>query len=174
MTARPPILVEMAALVAARIHAAMPELAECRAISGRLDLEEIKAISVRTPAVLVSRLGAAQGQALAGPHQVFRARMVAFVLTKDTLGLDRDAAASGIAQALCQLLPEARFGRGDLGPAEQIAEEPLVTASTRKAGLALTAVTWAQDIALAPLPEGVIVQPRVYVGGVELTPGGAA
>lgn len=159
-------------IVAARIHAALPDLVTCKGIVGRLDLDEVQAKGFATPAVLVSRLRLDQGRDLAGPHRVYRVVMAAFVLTKDTLGLPRDMAATNIAQVILQLLPDARFGRGDIGPVERIAEEPIVTPAIRKAGVALTAITWEQDVSLTPLPEVPEISPEVYVGGERI--GGGA
>jgi hypothetical protein len=70
-----------------------------------------------------------------------------------------------------QLLPCCRFGRADIGPVERIAEEPIVTPAIRKSGIALTAITWEQDVALEDLPVVSEINPRVYVGGEEI--GGA-
>jgi hypothetical protein len=150
-------------IVAGQIHATLPALATCTGIVGRLDMEEVAAKGWKTPAVLVSRLRLDQQNALAGPLYTYRATMAAFVLTKDELGLPRDEAACAIAQAILQLLPDARFARADIGPAERIAEEPIVTPAIRKAGVALSAVTWEQDITLQPLPEATPITPDLYV-----------
>lgn len=150
-------------IVAGQIHAALPALATCKGIVGRLDMDEVAAKGWKTPAVLVSRLRLDQARPLAGPLYVYRVTMAAFVLTKDELGLLRDVAATNIAQAVLQLLPDARFDRDDIGPAERIAEEPIVTPAIRKAGVALTAITWEQDISLRALPPDVIMAPELYV-----------
>ncbi len=78
--------------------------------------------------------------------------LAAFVLTKDVLGLPRDGAATIVAQTVVQLLPDCRFGRGDIGPAERISEEPIVSEAVRKAAVSLAAVTWEQDVTLDQLP----------------------
>jgi hypothetical protein len=153
----------MPEIVAAQIRAALPELVTCKGIVGRLDLDEVQAKGFATPAVLVSRLRLDQARDLAGPHRVYRVFMAAFVLAKDTLGLPRDTAATNIAQVIIQLLPDARFGRSDIGPAERIAEEPIVTSAIRKAGVALTAITWEQDVSLAALPVAPEISPELYV-----------
>lgn len=154
---------ELPDIVAGKIRAVLPDLATCRGIVGRLDLDEVQRSAFPTPAVLVSRLRLDAGRDLAGPQHVYRVVMAAFVLTKDTLGLPRDVAATNIAQVILQLLPDARFGRADIGPAERIAEEPIVTPAIRKAGVGLTAITWEQDITLEPLPVAPVIAPQVYV-----------
>lgn len=165
-------LSDLPEIVAARIRAVLPELATCAGIVGRLDLDEVQRSAYATPAVLVSRLRLDQAVSLAGPHHVYRAVMAAFVLTKNTLGLSRETAATNIAQVILQVLPDARFGRADIGPARNIAEEPLVTPAIRKAGVAISAITWEQEVALLPLPPTLAITPRVYVGDEEI--GGAA
>ncbi len=165
-------LSELPEIVAARIRAVLPDLATCKGIVGRLDLDEVQRAAYATPAVLVSRLRLDQAVALSGPHQVYSVVMAAFVLTKDTLGLPRDTAATNIAQVILQLLPDTRFGRAGIGPAKRIAEEPLVTQAIRKSGVAISAITWEQEVALQPLPEAPAITPSVYVGGEEI--GGVA
>lgn len=149
--------------IAGHISAALPQLATCEGIVGRLDIEDIAAKGWKTPAVLVSRIRLDQQRPLAGPHYVYRVYMVAFVLTKNTLETMRDDAATNIAQVILQMLPDARFARDDIGPAERIAEEPIVTAALRKAGVALSAITWEQDVSLTALPPDVIIAPELYV-----------
>lgn len=161
MTALP--LSEMPGIIAAKIYDALPALATCEGMVGRLDLDEIKRSGFKTPAVLVSRIRLDQARALAGPHHVYRAVCAAFVVTKDTLGTARDVAATNIAQVILQLLPDATFGRSDIGPAERIAEEPLVTPEIRKSGMSIIAITWEQDVSLTPLPDGSALPIELYV-----------
>jgi hypothetical protein len=138
-------------------------LATCKGIVGRLDLDEVKRSGYPTPAVLVSRLRLDQARTYAGPHHTYRIVCAAFVLTKSRLGDERDAAATNIAQTILQLLPDATFGRSDIGPAERIAEEPIVTPAIRQSGISITAITWEQDVSLAPLPDDVVVPIELYV-----------
>jgi len=163
MTALP--LADLPLIVAEKIKVALPHLSTCKGITGRLDLAEVQRNAFPTPAVLVSRIRLDQGIDLAGPHRVYRVMMAAFVLTKDAMGLPRDTAATNIAQVIIQLLPDCRFGRADIGPAERIAEEPIVTQDIRKAGIALTTITWEQDVSLDALPEAVSLPLELYVQG---------
>lgn len=161
MTALP--LSELPEIVATRIKAVLPDLATCKGITGRLDLDEVQRNAFATPAVLVSRIRIDHARTLGGPHRVYRVMMAAFVLTKDTLGLPRDVAATNIAQVIMQLLPDCRFGRAEFGPAEKISEEPIATTAVRKAGIGLSAITWEQDLALDPLPENQPMPVELYV-----------
>ena len=53
----------------------------------------------------------------------------------------------------------------DIGPAERISEEPIVTDAIRKAGVALSAVTWEQSVALSELPPQATLPLELYVQG---------
>ena len=155
--------------VASVIHAALPGLRECRGIAGRLNVEQIRQLGIRVPAVLVSRLRARQDQTYAGPHRTYRLQMAAFILCKDELGLQRDLAAANIAQALLSLVPDNQWGLpDDKMPAESVAEEPLVSVESNRTGLALTAITWDQVVALTPFPTPEPVAPELYLGQAPL------
>lgn len=160
----PDLLGTLPATIASVIHAALPGLRECRAIAGRLNVEQIRQLGIKTPAVLVSRLRARQDKTYAGPHHSFRMQLVAFILCKDELGLQRDLAAANIAQVLMTLIPENQWGLfDDVAPAEGIAEEPLVSIESNKQGLALTAVTWEQVVSVSPFPSPEPISPMLYL-----------
>lgn len=53
-------------------------------------------------------------------------------------------------------------------PAEAVTEEPLVSADSDGLGMALTAVTWEQVIALSPLPTPEALRPALYLGQAPL------
>ncbi|PTE14243.1 hypothetical protein C5F48_24555, partial [Cereibacter changlensis JA139] len=91
---RPDLLAALPGIVAQAIRVVLPGLRECRGMAGRLDVAALKARGIAAPAVLVTRLGCQQDAIYAGPHPTFRLRMAAFILCKDELGLDRDAAAA--------------------------------------------------------------------------------
>lgn len=165
LVTQPDLLGTLPATVAAVIHATLPGLRECRGIAGRLNVEQIKQLGIKAPAVLVSRLRSRQDKTYAGPHRTFRMQMAAFILCKDELGLQRDLAAANIAQILLNLIPDQQWGLpDDLMPAEAVSEEPLVSVEANKQGLALTAVLWEQVAALAPFPGHEPISPEVYLG----------
>ncbi|MTH36031.1 hypothetical protein GL279_15625 [Paracoccus limosus] len=149
----PDLLGRLPETVAALIQDALPDLRECRGIAGRLNVEQIRQLGIKTPAVLVSRLRARQDKTYAGPHHTFRLQMAAFILCKDELGLPRDLAAANISQVLLGLIPDQQWGLiDDAMPAEAVAEESLVSIEANKQGPALTAITWDQVLAVAPFP----------------------
>lgn len=151
--------------IAAAIRQALPRLRACHGIAGRLNVDQIRHLGIKTPAVLVSRLRCRQDKTFAGPHHTYRLQMAAFILCKDELGLQRDLAAANIAQVLLGLIPENQWSVPDhVHPAEAVAEEPLVSIEANKQGLALTAVTWDQVVALSPFPQIEPISPEVYLG----------
>lgn len=159
------LLATLADTMAARIHVALPDLRDCRGMAGRYDLDQIKNRGVACPAVLVSRLRISQDLTVAAPHFLWQVQMVAFILTRDELGLPRDLAAANIAQVLLGLIPDQVWGLGnDLGGAFNVGEEPLITASAEKQALSLSAVTWTQPLSLSGLPVAPAIVPELYLG----------
>jgi hypothetical protein len=45
-----------------------------------------------------------------------------------------------------------------------VAEEPILSIGTEKQAVALSAVTWSQQVALRGLPEALTVTPELYLG----------
>ena len=165
MTApRSDLLAALPGCAADSIRAVLPQLRDCRGIAGRLNLDEIKRRGINAPAVLVSRLGARQSQAYAGPLQVFRVNMAAFVVTRDAVGLAREDAAQAITGTLLRLIPENTWRQIGVGPAEKVAEQALATTDTEKNAISLWAVTWEQDVTLQGPPEPDEIVPELYLG----------
>lgn len=159
------LLGTLPAAVAEVVHAALPGLRDCRGMAGRLNVDQVRQMGIKTPAVLISRLRARQDATFGGPHRTFRLQMAAFILCKDELGLQRDLAAANIAQVLLNLIPDHQWGLIDHAmPAETVAEEPLVSIEANKQGLALTAITWDQVVALSPFPAPEPITPELYLG----------
>ncbi len=159
------LLARLPEIIAARIRVVLPGLRDCRGMAGRFDLDQLKQRGVAAPAVLVSRLRIRQDQTVAGPLYLWQVQMVAFILTREELGLPRDVAAANIAQVLLRLIPDQVWGRpGDLGAAFDVAEEPLITAGSEKQALSLSAVTWTQPISLAGMPVAPAIVPELYLG----------
>jgi len=151
-------------LVADQVLIALPALATCRGFAGRFDLAALKRLSLKAPAVLVSRTGARQAEVYSGPHAMFELDMVAFVVTKDAMGLPRDEAAASITSVLLRLIPEKTWGQIGVGAAQRVREQPLVTEASETAQVSLWAVTWMQPVALAGYP---LTNPQpidLYVG----------
>jgi len=141
---RDDLLAALPDVVATQVAARIPDLAECRGIAGRFSVGELRKQSIRHPAVLIAHLGARQEQDWTGPHHGFLLDMAAFVITKDRLGLPRDAAAANIGQVLLSMIPDNSWGESALGQARAVRLQSLVTPETRDAATSLWAVTWSQ------------------------------
>lgn len=150
--------------IAAKLHALLPGLRQCEGMEGRFDLDELKTVTARAPAVLVARLGSSMPRPLAGPHWHYHLRMAAFVVTKDALDLKRDLAAGAICQALLQRIPGATWGLPDCGEARDVADQSLSGSALKAKGIALWAVTWTQPVVLEQLPEQILIPVQLYVG----------
>lgn len=61
--------------IAAAIRQALPRLRACHGIAGRLNVDQIRQLGIKTPAVLVSRLRCRQDKTFAGPHHTYRLQM---------------------------------------------------------------------------------------------------
>lgn len=161
---RPDLLAALPELVAEKIRGVLPGLRTCKAMAGRFDLDALKAIGVAAPAVLVSVTRLVQAQTFAGPHPTYFVELAAFIVTKDALGLSRDAAAAGICHTLLRLLPDQCWGQIGVAPAENVAAVPLLTAASDKSAISLWAVSWRQPIALAGWSLAAPQPLSIYVG----------
>lgn len=161
----PSLLADLPEIIAASIKVVMPQLAQCKGMSGRFDIEQIKRLGVSAPAVLISRLRTVQDKTYAGPHVTFGVEMAAFVICKDGLGAGRHEMAGRIAQTLLTLIPNCNWGQpDDIDGATGVQELPLTTKVTDEAGMAVIAVTWSHVISLTSLPLGEAISPEVYLG----------
>lgn len=165
---RPDLLGALPDLVADRIAAVLPGLRTCRGMTGGFDLEELKRQSLAAPAVLVSRLAITPRPATAGPRRLWTVAMAAFVVTRDSATLKRDAAAAAITQALLELIPDANWGEPGLGPAERAEARVLVGQGAREITAHLSAVTWDQPVTFGPNLTEAPLPIELYVGGEPL------
>ncbi|SFQ14379.1 hypothetical protein SAMN05421853_102108 [Roseivivax halotolerans] len=150
--------------IAAEIGTLLPELRECRAVAGRFDLQRLTSEGIAAPAVLVSLLRLSGNEEFAEHHHGFLLHMAAFVVTKDRMGLPRDAAAATIAQTLVSLIAETDWGLDDCGAAKDLRAEPLVSQGSLKSAASLWAVTWRQPCVFEAIDPGAPVPIQLYVG----------
>lgn len=160
---RPDLLKALPEEIAARIHAVLPDLRTCKAQAGRFTLEALRQRGLAAPAVLVAVTRLVQSQTYAGPMPSFDVELSAFVVTKDGMGLPRDAAAMAISQALLQLIPNRTWSLVGVGEAERVTALPLITAAQDKIAASLWAVTWRQPISFDPLPTSAPLPIELYV-----------
>jgi hypothetical protein len=124
----------------------LPALQTCRMYSGRFDLQELDAISVKAPALLISFLGI-KGIEEAGDARVdLTCQFAAYLVTTDCRELKRDVAAKNMTEAITVWLPNRRFGVQDVGVPEGIGATNLYDGNVRSKGVALAAVSWEQKV----------------------------
>lgn len=124
----------------------LPDLKRCAPHVGKFDLTELKKQGLPSPCVLVSILGAAQDTTHAGHAISFLLQMAAYVVTRDGLGVPRDAAAGNICQRLLQTVPGNHWDDPALGQARGVRMHTLVSGKARDHAVSLWAVTWDQPI----------------------------
>lgn len=144
----PELLAGFPRLVAQKIDAAIPELAECDWHPGRFDLAEIRDFGARTPSVRVSLITVGPGAEQGGPTWYHELVMAAFVLTQDAPGLPRDVMAMALVQRLLQLIPTTNWGSDHVGQARQVSAESLYSKGTRERGIGLWGISWRQHMRL--------------------------
>lgn len=163
MSAPETLLADLPAAVAAEVKTVLPGLKECKAMAGRFDLARLQAKGIQAPAVLISRLDGRIDAQLSGPWISFGFDMAAFVVTRDSLGLDRDTAAANIVQALLRLVPNNRWGLEDVGEAEKVRAQTLVSTASDKLNVHLAAVTWVQPVSFTEVPTSEPMPIELYV-----------
>ena len=71
MTCPPDLMATLPDVICDHLRVGLPDLKTCKRIAGKFNLDELKKSVVPAPAVLVSVLGAKQGQYLADTTPVF-------------------------------------------------------------------------------------------------------
>lgn len=158
------LLFSLPGIVAARIKLILPAVRTCEGIAGRFNLERLKTESVQSPAVLVSVLDLKQNGGAAGPVHFFDLSMAAFIVTKDQLGLSRDAAAAAMTTAIAAYVPDRRWGQADCGEARNVRGQSIVNAGFLKSAASLWAVTWTQPCTFTASDVAEPVALELYVG----------
>lgn len=163
MSAPADLLNALPEAVAAGIREVLPDLRECAPRPGTFDLAELKAASIRAPAVLVSIAKIRQKPGYSDGQFEFIADMAAYVVTRDRTRLPRDEAAANVCQAILPLIPGNVWQNPFLGPAENAVMRTLVTRNVKAASAALWAVTWDQPFVLQAAPADA-VSIELYLG----------
>jgi len=146
LTVSPTLLFDLPQLVCNGIDEVLPDLERSAPFYGEFTFAELKSMGLPSPAVLVSLLRLRQAREAAGGLVEFHAGMVAYVITKNSLGAGRDQAATNIVQALHQLIPGNIWGNAACGQARDVTARPAITKETRDAGVSLWLVMWVQPI----------------------------
>lgn len=140
-------LITLRDAIAAELAAAIPELKTCEGHGGRFDLQELRRVAAKAPAVFVACLGF--GDAEEEGDTTAELSWAAYVVTKDAPGKPRDEAALAIAQALAVHIPGNRWGLDDAeGRPEGIRGQNLYSDRLDKQGVAMWAISWRQRMNL--------------------------
>lgn len=152
----------------------LPDLRTCRKHAGRISIEELAALSVASPALLISFLGTDKVEENGTEEMIAPCRFAAYVVTEDGKGLSRDTAGKNIVEALLGWIPNQRFGASLLDPPvscqtpEQVAGTNLYDGAVRGKAVALWAVSWLQRVTIGTSvfkASGGTVPSKLYIGG---------
>lgn len=141
-------ILTLRAAVADHIRGWLPDLRECAAHPGRVNLDEVNRWGATTPAVRVAVLGLDRGDAQDDGRTLYPIRMCAYIVTADTRGLGRDDAALAIVETLAARLPGAAWGAAAADLPTDIKADNLYAGDVGRTGIALWAVTWTQRVLL--------------------------
>ncbi|WP_178860824.1 phage protein Gp37 [Thiomicrorhabdus cannonii] len=125
-------------------------LKTCEVHPGRFNLGELKRLSAKTPALLVSALGTLKTENTGTEQSDSTKQLAVYFVTKNAPGLSADDACRNLVDAL-EIYLEGQLPRwGLVGISEPTAirSDNLYTSEVDKNGVMLWAVTWQQRIRL--------------------------
>jgi phage gp37-like protein len=114
---------------------------------GRFDLEELKRISTKTPALAVSLLGVPR-MTVEGGVAVADASWALFPVTTDAQVTKRDASAIALVNVILSKLPSQRWASTADGPPQSIEATNLYSSTLDRTGINLWLVRWRQTVSL--------------------------
>ena len=130
------------------LQSMLPQLIRCEPHAGRFDLDELKRIATRTPAVFVGWLGGPVGDPQGGVIDA-ELNLVAYVVTGGSGGTARNSEARGIVETMISSIPGQRWGHDDdASPAGDLVCENMYNGKIGRHGVALWAVAWRQEVRL--------------------------
>ncbi|MEO0999814.1 MAG: phage protein Gp37 [Pseudomonadota bacterium] len=152
--------------IATQIDAGITGLRTVEPHSGRIDLEELKRIGAKAPAVYVALAGIGQLQEVDGPVYEAPLSLVAFVVTADHRGPERAEAAVALVEGLVGLVPGRRWTPACY-PAGLPRADNLYGTAAGNQGLALWSVAWTQTVQLTCPEPGVPIDLTIFATGLE-------
>ena len=114
---------------------------------GALDLEELKRLATRTPALIVALLGV-QSVKVEGGLAVADAAWGIFPIAINTIKEKRDVAAAMLTETVLHDLPFQRWNAQSSGSPHEIAAANLYSSTLDKNGISLWAIRWRQSVDL--------------------------
>jgi phage gp37-like protein len=143
----------------------MPELRSVETHGGVFGAGELKRFATKAPGIRVALLSVDDPKPQSGGAVQWRAKCVAYVMTKNRGGLKRDVAALNIVTALVAHINDHRFGLTFVTPAKPVTARTLYSGELDKSGITLWAVQWFQTIELVSLAdEDGTIPTDLYIG----------
>lgn len=130
------------------INAQLPQLKAVDSHPGRFNLDELKRIATRLPAVRVALMGMPTVNRLETGENEAVIRMAAFVVTGDRRQLPKDESALAIVESLLVFIPGQRWGLKGAMDARGVKADNLFSGKVERQGVAMWAVTWEQSLRL--------------------------
>ncbi|MGE4526826.1 MAG: hypothetical protein AB7D00_00540 [Rhodospirillaceae bacterium] len=168
------MILELRSAIADAIAAWFPA-AECKPGPGRINLAELKQMTVKTPAVRVACLALPTATDAGDGETDHDVTFGVYILTTDKPRLPRDDAALAMVDDLVRRLPGQRWGIAAAHPlrAHTIKAENLYASTLKGTGLALWGVVWTQALRMGEnaYPQGPVLSQELYAGdGEEAAP----
>lgn len=159
-------LKELRQAVIDQIKQDIPKLRAVDAHPGRFNLEELKRIATKLPAIRVALMSSPQLKQVETGEKEAVVRMAAFVITGDRRGLPKDDAALALVEALLVLVPGQRWSMKGVLDAANVKADNLFSGKVDRQGVAMWAITWEQPIRLGEdVWGGGVLPTEVYING---------
>lgn len=125
----------------------LPDMRSVEAHFGPFDIDELKAFSMKAPAVRVSILGGPM-QPVSTREQEVKLQIAAYIVTASTAAMQADVAALAIGEAIVERLSGRSFTRWST-PASDLRIDNHYSGAVRdKGGIALFSVSWQSQIVI--------------------------
>ncbi|EGG93496.1 hypothetical protein IMCC1989_1152 [gamma proteobacterium IMCC1989] len=156
--------IELRQKVLEKIKEELPDLKEVSLHPGRFNLDELKRIGTKAPAVYVSLMGTPTVKRIeTGENEVY-IRLAAFIVTRDERKLPKDEAALAIVESLLVVIPCQRWGLKNTSDAVNVKADNLFNGSIERKGVAMWAITWEQTLRIGEdVWGGGVLPSEVYV-----------
>jgi phage gp37-like protein len=162
-------LLTLRAAVVAGIKTLLPAVKTVKEYDGQFDGEELARHSLAAPAVLVAIAGVPQAE-LSSDGTLCTVRLVAFVLTRETAGISRGAAALANVNTLLHGVQEQTWGLSGVDTPKAVRGDSLYDRKIDQTGTALWGVAWEQNVTLGAVDPAVLDVFKTFAAGYDLAP----
>jgi len=166
-------LLTLRAAVVAGIKVLLPAVKTVKEYDGQFDSEELGRHSLAAPAVLVAIAGVPKVE-IASDGTLCTVRLVAFVLTREVVGVTRGAGALAIVGTLLHGIQEQTWGLNDVDTPKAVRGESLYERAIDMKGTALWGVVWEQNVTLGTPDPAMLAVFATFNADYDLAPGVSA